>query len=106
MTWRQTRKKGVELTVGPAQLVEMLQSVQSTLAEFPNECLFEDQLWSDSSEKANGVTRDRLTDSLCVTVTLWDQGVRVCHYSLPEESSILLGARFYQVITSALAPHL
>jgi hypothetical protein len=42
--------------------------------EHPLECLAHDQLWSDSSEKANGITRDRATGELCYSVAIFHQG--------------------------------
>jgi hypothetical protein len=39
-------------------------------------------------------------------VYLDERGMRLFDYGLPETSPVLLSARFYQIITAALAPHL
>jgi len=106
LTWRYARSRSVEIKLDPAQMAELIQSVQSTLAEFPEDCLKHDVLWNDTSEEANAITRDLRTNSLCVSITLSEKGLTLCHYSLPETSPVLIGATFYQVITRSLAPYL
>jgi hypothetical protein len=106
LTWRYARRRNVEIKLDPAQMAELIQSVQSTLAGFPEDCLKHDVLWNDASEKANGITRDLRTNSLCVSITLSEREVTLCKYSLPETSPVLMGATFYQVITRSLATYL
>jgi len=105
-TWRHARGKSVELPLGSEQVQELFQSVQSKCADHPTECLRNDQMWADASEKANSVTRDQATDTLCVTVYIQERGAVVLDYGLPETSLVLLNSRFYQIISSALGPHL
>jgi hypothetical protein len=105
-TWRYTRSRSVEIKLDPAQIAELIQSVHSTLADFPEDCLKHDVLWNDTSEKANAIRRDLRTNSLCVSITLSEREVTLCNYSLPETSPVLIGATFYQVITRSLAPYL
>lgn len=38
--------------------------------EHPKECLVRDQLWSDSSEKGNSITRGRDTGTLCYSIAI------------------------------------
>jgi hypothetical protein len=63
-------------------------------------------MWADMSEKANNVTRDRESNALCVTVSIYEQGALQLDYGLPETSPVLLNARFYRMIMSELEPHL
>lgn len=105
-TWRHARRKSVELPLGGHQVQELFQSVQSTLADHPTECLRNDQMWADPSEKASSVTRDQATDTLCVTVHIQERGAVVLDYGLPETSPVLLNSRFYKIISAALEPHL
>jgi len=105
-TWRYARTKGFEVKLNGEQVQEVFGSVQSTLANHPTECLRNEQMWADPSEKANSVTRDQVTNTLCVTVYIYERGSLVLCYGLPETSPVLLNSRFYQIILSAIEPHL
>ncbi|MPN45528.1 hypothetical protein SDC9_193095 [bioreactor metagenome] len=61
-------------------------------------------MWADASEKANSVTRDQKTNTLCITVYIYERGVPMLDFGLPENSSVLLNSRFYQIICSAIEP--
>lgn len=61
-------------------------------------------MWADTSEKANSVTRDRKTNALCVTVSIWKRGAALLDFGLPETSPVLLYSRFYQIISSGIKP--
>src|SRR5687767_11131986 len=66
--WCHNVVKSYEFDV-PEQTKDLLfAEVARIRAEHPGECLSNDQLWSDSSEKANGITRDRSTGKLCYTI--------------------------------------
>ena len=106
LTWRHARVRHVELKLDTNEMEEVFQSAQATLAEFPMECVQHDDLWADKSEKANSISRDRRTNSLCVSISIWERGVLVLNYALPHSSAILAGAKFYQIISKALAPYL
>jgi len=105
-TWRYARTRSVEVKLTDEQIKEIFEDVQSTSSNHPKECLQHEQMWADMSEKANNVTRDRATNLLCVTVHVYERGVLVLHYGLPETSPVLLNSRFYQMIMSELEPHL
>jgi hypothetical protein len=105
-TWRHARTKNVQLNLSTEELRLVFESVYSTQAAHPAECLRDDQMWADASEKANSITRDQATDALCVTVDIYERGTLLLSYGLPETSNVLLSARFYQIITSALSPYL
>ncbi len=98
-TWRHARVRNVEISLDPTEMAELIPSAQSTLAQFPKDCLQNEGLWADASEKANSITRDSQTNTLCVTVTLSEKSVSLFNYSLPETSLVLTNARFYQIIT-------
>jgi hypothetical protein len=105
-TWRHARGKFVELNLNIEQVQELFQSVYSTLTYHPAECLRNDQMWADATEKANSVTRDQATGTLSITVYLQERGAIVPSYGLRETSPVLLNSRFYQIISSILEPHL
>lgn len=105
-TWRYARAKGFEVKLDEQQIQELFKNVQSTLANHPTECLRNDQMWADASEKANSVTRDQKTNTLCVTVYIYERGVPVLDFGLPENSPVLLNSSFYQIIFTAIEPFL
>lgn len=106
LTWRYARQKDVKLEFAPTEAAEILQSAQAILAEFPKDCLLHDDLWADASEKANSITRDRRSNTLCVTIALYEKGVVLLNYALPENSPILAGSKFYRIISRELTPYL
>lgn len=106
LTWRHARVRHVEINLASSAMEEVIQSVQATLTEFPKDCLQHDDLWADSSEKANSITRDHRSNSLCVTITIFGKGAVLLNYALPETSPILTGSKFYRIISRELAPYL
>jgi len=74
--------------------------------EYPAECLANDQLWSDRSEKANGITRDRATGTLCYSIGIYvEHGEPEVSYALREDSSVLLGSALYKTVSALIAPY-
>ncbi|MDB5874770.1 MAG: hypothetical protein JWQ07_4212 [Ramlibacter sp.] len=74
--------------------------------QHPSECLAQDQLWSDTREKGNGITRDRSTNTLCYTVGVFgESGDTEESYSLRENSEVLLGSALFQTITELVRPY-
>jgi len=63
-----------------------------------------EDLWADASEKANSITRDRRTNSLCVSIHIWEKGLCVLDYALPEKNPILIDSFFYNAILEKLTP--
>ena len=75
-------------------------------AEHPAECLSNEQLWSDASEKANGITRDRATGTLCYSIAIYvDAGQPEDAYALREDSKALLESSLYRTISSLIEPY-
>ena len=74
--------------------------------EFPEECLSNDKLWSDRSEKANGITRDRATNTLCYTIGIMvEYGEPEEYYAMREDSKALLDSHLYKIISTLIHPH-
>jgi len=73
--------------------------VRRLKADHSQECLANDQLWSDSSEKANGITRERSTGTLCHTIGISGEDGRWEEYfSMREDSDALLTSSLYKTI--------
>ena len=99
MAWRHNIKRAYE-----GQLTkEVTDIVFSGLVDFyvrhRIECLDNAALWSDSSEQCNGITRDQATNTLCFTFGILEmKGAFTTYYSVKENSSTLLNAKFFQII--------
>lgn len=73
--------------------------------DYPSECLTED-LWSDFSDKANTVTRDRTTGALCYTLGIYrSDGDTADYYCLREDSEALLSSEIYQTFSRLTSPY-
>jgi hypothetical protein len=57
----------------------------------------------DSSEPANGITRDRETDTLCLTFSVFERGQRLTYYALKENSAALPGSGLHRDIELHIA---
>jgi hypothetical protein len=74
--------------------------------EHPEECLSSDMLWSDTSEKANGITRDRATNTLCYTFGIMvEHGDPEEYYAMKENSEALLSSQLFKTISKLIHPH-
>jgi hypothetical protein len=74
--------------------------------EHPEQCLSHEQLWSDSTEKANGITRDKVTGTLCYSIAIFSEpGIAEESFALRENSSALLDSVLYQVVSELIAPY-
>src|SRR5437763_10906622 len=83
--WRRNVMKSFEFNLSEEEKALLFAEVRRLRVEYPKECLTNDQLWSDSSEKANGITRDKSTGKLCHTIgILGDGGKREEYFSMRE----------------------
>jgi hypothetical protein len=105
MTWRHTRRKGFSTQMDQATTVALIQEAIALPSLFPAECLRTEELWADTTEAANSITRDRRSNSLCITISVWERGQDM-YYSLTENSRALLDSELYRVISSLLEPYL
>jgi len=106
MTWRHTRRSAVSMQIDEAAAAALFQSAIALPCQFPAECLKDAEVWADSSERANSITRDRQSSLLCLTIGLWERGQYKTYYSMPENSRALLDSELYRAISSLLKPYL
>lgn len=106
VSWRHIRSKSVRLHFEPAVAQAIIASVCFLPKAFPQECLSNDETWADSSEKANSISRDRRTNTLCLTMGVQERGQRICDYRMRENSPALLQSEFFQIVNLALERHL
>ncbi len=97
MTWRHTRQLRFATQLAVSLVAELLDEAATLPIRFPTECLSTNELWADSSESANSVTRDRATDTLCYTIDFCERNQRN-YYSMRENSSALVESALYRFI--------
>lgn len=106
-TWRHSRPKIIAASrLSPEQVVASFESLSVLIGEHHAELLHTDDLWADTSEKANNITRAQRTNTACVWVGLYEDGHLEQTFYLPEDSPLLLAATFYRVAEALVAPHL
>ena len=104
--WRRNVIKSYEFALSPEDIDLLFSEVHRIRKEHSDQCLSRDQLWSDATEKANGITRDRHTSTLCYSVAISDEaGAMEECYALREDSSALLNSALYQVVSRLIAPY-
>ena len=104
--WRRNIQKSFEFDLGPEERAALFAEVRRLRAEHPGECLANEDLWSDASEKANGVTRDRKSGTLCHTIGIrGDQGEWKEYFSMRENSRALVDSTLYKTISKLIQPY-
>lgn len=104
--WRRNVVKSYQFEVSPEAKALMFAEVERIRTEHPSECLRYEQLWNDSSEKANGILRDRSSGKLCYSIAiLQPDGPALEQYALREDSAALLNSRLYQIVAGLIAPY-
>ena len=104
--WRRNIVKSYEFDLSDNTIGLLFSDVKRIKEEFPDQCLNNDQLWADMSEKANNITRDRETDRLCYTVGIIEEnGGWEEYYSLKENSTVLLDSYLLSTISDLIKPY-
>jgi hypothetical protein len=104
--WRRNVIRSYAFDITPETRELLFDEVHRILVEFPAECLAEDALYSDTAERANGITRDRLTHTLCYTVGIFLKGGKPeDNYSIRESSPALLNSQLYKIVSALIAPY-
>lgn len=101
--WRRNPMKTFNFQLPRTEASELFVEVESIRKQYPDECLT-DGLWSDMTEKANGITRDVATNTLCYTIGIYDvDGQSREYYSLKEDSDALLESLLHKTVTRLVA---
>ena len=104
--WRHNPVRSYEFHLTSKEALELFGEVKTMQARFPEDCLDNDVLWSDQSEKANGITRHVKTGKLCHTLAVYQApGEAVVYFSLEEDSAALCSSRLYTTVAKLIAPH-
>jgi hypothetical protein len=101
-TWRHMRHQHVEAKFSPSEIEQMFQDVLSLPSTHADQILRGEDVYADMSEKANNVTRDCQTNTLCLSIMIWEKGKMVSNLYLKENSPALLRSRFYTLISQRI----
>lgn len=105
LPWRRNimRSYSFELEMGVIGL--LFAEISRIRREWPEECLSEG-LWSDFTDKANTVTRDRATGTLCYTLGISrGDGSTEDYYCLRENSEALLSSKIFNTFSVLTSPY-
>jgi hypothetical protein len=102
MSWRHTRRRTLVWQLDREAASALFEEVMTLPERFPDECLCNEALWSDQSEPANGITRDRETDTLCLSISVFERGQCLSYYGVKESSPALQSLELYCAIRSQI----
>lgn len=106
MPWRRNNMRSYAFDLDAETIAALFTDVARIRIVYPEERLETEALWSDFSDKANAVTRDRATDTLCYTVGIYrGDGQTEDYYCLRETSKALLTSKIYNTFSALIAPY-
>jgi hypothetical protein len=104
--WRRNPSRDYAFEISDQTKSQLFADVARIREEFPADCLSQSELWADSAEQANSITRDRATGKLCYTIGLYRSNNETeDYYSLREDSPALLSSTLYRVISELIEPY-
>ncbi|MFN0303292.1 MAG: hypothetical protein ACKVQU_23370 [Burkholderiales bacterium] len=103
--WRRNMVKSYEFQLSTEEKALLFSEVRRLKAEHATDCLSNNQLWSDSSEKGNAIAQDRSTGTLCHTIGISAHGEWQEYFSMRDASDALLNSALYQTISRLVSPH-
>jgi hypothetical protein len=106
LTWRHTRHGTADIQLDQAAAAALFESASALPQQFPADCLTNEELWADSTEPSNSITRDRRSNSRCITIGVSERGQYKTYYSMSEDSPALLNSELFRAIRSLLRPYL
>ena len=105
--WRRNPIKTYEFEIDPEIAAVLFEEVRQMQRDYPDHCLSDEVLWCDHSEKANGITRDDKTDTLCHTIAIYDTDWQATdhYYSMKEDSDVLQSSQLFETVMSLIKPY-
>lgn len=105
LPWRHARVSQFEETLDTDTARSLFDNAFELPDLFPQDCFQNEQLWSDTTESGNAITRDRATNTLCVTIGVMERGQWLLYFSLVETSRAMDEAPLLKRISALLAKH-
>jgi hypothetical protein len=89
MPWRHASHTHVEENVSEETARTLFAAAAALPAQYPRDCFRHEELWADMAEPGNAITRDRASNTLCLTIGVIERGQWIVYYSLKETSKSL-----------------
>lgn len=102
MPWRHTRHSHVEANVDAETANSLFAGAAALPTQYPKDCFRHEELWADMTEPGNAITRDRVSNTLCLTIGVMERGQWSVYYSLAETSRALNKSPLLKRITEML----
>jgi len=104
--WRHNLQRTMQTTLDHNLTQEIFDEVKKLPTAAPQDCLPNEVLWSDMAEKCNAITRDQATNTLCYTITVYDdKGVSARHFAMKEDSKVLRNSLLYRTVAPLMEPY-
>ena len=103
MKWRHTRNVHQEVHLDAETMRLLIAEAEALPARYPKDCFLHGELWADMAEPGNAITRDRLTNTLCLTLGVVERGQQILNYSLAETSPALTESPLFKIIGEWIA---
>ncbi len=98
MPWRHTRNSHREANLDAETTRSLFDSAFELPNAFPQDCFRQEELWADTTERGNAITRDRAGNALCLTIGVLERGQWLCYFSLAETSQAMLELPLMRII--------
>jgi hypothetical protein len=106
MYWRRSTIKSYTFELDSATQAHLFAEVERIRRDAPSQCLDDGMLWSDTSETANAITRDRKSGKLCVEIAVIKKGGELeDRFSMCEDAPAFVSSALYKTIFELIRPH-
>lgn len=106
LPWRRNSIKSYTFDLDDETRAALFRDVDRLRREAPKECLDDSMLWSDTSEIANAITRDRKSGKLCVEIAVMESGGKVVErFAMREDSPALVSSALFKTISGLIRSH-
>ncbi len=102
LPWRHTRRSHIEAKLDADTARLLFDNAFELPNLFPQDCLRHGELWADMTESDNAITRDRATNTLCITIGVMERGQWVVYFSLVETSRAMSESPLLKRISAML----
>jgi hypothetical protein len=102
MPWRHTRHSHIESNLDAETTRLFFADATALPNRYPQDCFRHEELWADMTEPGNAITRDRATNTLCLTIGVMERGQWIVYYSLADTSPGVIDSPLLKRITDIL----
>lgn len=102
MPWRYTRHSSREAKLDAETAKSFFENAFAMPNSFPEDCYRWEEVWSDTTERGNGVIRNNATNIPCLNINVMERGQLLCNFYLAETSRAMIESPLLRFITSLL----